>query len=128
MRSFRTFRGGWGMLAAVVLALALAAPALAASFTVRINTSHQPHVGRNPITVTVTRGRVKLSGRVYYRFLFGGQVVPGGTRAGGSFKHGVWHDTLKFPPTAIGYNLTIQVVVTTRYGTVYAPWWIKVRR
>lgn len=108
-------------------ALALPAGALAASFTAHLSIgTHQPKVGKQHLTVTATRGRAKLSGSVHYRFLWHGQVVS--TQPGGRFSHGVYHDTLAWPKRAVGNTITLQVVVTTRYGTRYLNWWIKVRR
>jgi hypothetical protein len=113
-------------LAAVAVALALPASALAGGFTARLYApNHQPNVGNWRITVTATRGAQKLSGRVYYRFLYNGAVVR--TVPGGRFSHGVWHDTLVWPKNAVGHTITLQTVVVTGYGTDYLNWWIKVR-
>lgn len=123
MRSIRT------RLALLVLVgtLAMPATALAGGFTAKLRIgSHQPRVGLQPLTVTATKGRQKLSGTVSYRFLWNGMVV--GRRPGGHFTHGVYHDKLKWPGKAIGHTITLQVVVKTRYGTDYLNWWIKVRR
>jgi hypothetical protein len=117
------------VLAAAVALVALAAPAsaLAGGFTARLYApNHQPRVGLWRITVTATRGRQKLSGQVNYRFLYHGSVVS--HQRGRAFRDGVCHDTLKWPGTAVGWNITLQVVVSTRYGTDYLNWWIKVRR
>ncbi|MGH2904311.1 MAG: hypothetical protein ACRDK7_12135 [Solirubrobacteraceae bacterium] len=61
-----------------------------------------------------------------YEFLYKGVVEA--HRAGRSFKNGVCHDSLLFPSEAIGYTLSLRVIVTTRYGTVELPWWVKTRR
>ena len=121
-------RSGSVVLVGLVVALALPALASAAPFTARLKAAnHQPVANKNwPITVTVTRGRAKLSGSVRYEFLFNGTVEA--HRAGHSFKHGVYHDSLVFPSAAIGHTLSLRVIVTTRYGTVRLPWWIKTRR
>ncbi len=117
---------GW-LAAAAVITLALPAPALAGGFTARLYApNHQPRVGNWRITVTATRGRQKLSGRVDYRFLYQGTVVS--RQPGHGFTGGVFRDTLKWPARAIGRTITLQVVVSTRYGTNYLNWWIKVRR
>jgi hypothetical protein len=116
--------------AAAILVLALPASALAGGFTARLYTPgpkhHQPRVGKWRIMVTATRGRQKLSGHVNYRFLYQGQIVS--RRPGYPFRHGVYHDTLKWPRAAVGHTITLQVVVSTKYGTDYLNWWIKVRR
>lgn len=112
------------------LTLALAVPALAsaAPFSARLSApNHQPHANTKwPITVTVTRGRAKLSGSVRYQFLYNGVVEA--HRAGHWFRHGVYHDSLVFPSEAVGYTLSLRVIVTTKYGTVQLPWWVKTRR
>jgi hypothetical protein len=40
----------------------------------------------------------------------------------------VFHDTLVWPGEAVGHPLSLQVVVRTRYGTDYLPWWIQVQK
>jgi len=112
----------------VVAALALPATALAGGFTAHLTApNHEPIANKKwPITVTATRGSTKLSGTVRYRFLSDGTVVS--SKPGGSFRHGVYRDTLVWPAEAIGHPLSLQVVVTTRYGTDYLPWWIQVKR
>ena len=121
-------RSGSVVLVGLAVALALPALASAAPFTARLKAAnHQPVANKKwPITVTVTRGRAKLSGSVRYEFLFNGAVEA--HRPGHSFKHGVYHDSLLFPSEAVGYTLSLRVIVTTRYGTVQLPWWIKARR
>jgi len=112
--------------AVAVAALALPASALAGGFTAHLYApSHQPKVGSWRIKVTATRGRQKLSGSVNYRFLYQGQVVS--EKPGHKFTRGVYYDTLKWPRAAVGHTITLQVVVSTRYGTDYENWWIKVR-
>jgi len=108
-------------------ALSVPASALAGGFTAHLYANgHQPKVGNWPIRVTATRGSQKLSGTVRYRFFYSGQLVS--TQAGGHFSHGVWRDYLAWPARAVGHTITLQVVVSTRYGTDYINWWIKVRR
>lgn len=126
MTSLRTLRPVLlSLIAAAVLALPAAA--LAAGFTAHLYIgTHTPRVGRQRITVTATRGRQKLSGRVSYQFTYNGAVV--GRAPGGSFSRGVYHDTLKWPAKAVGHTIHLVVVVSTRYGTEYLPWWIKVYR
>jgi hypothetical protein len=115
--------------AVAVLAMAFPAAALAGGFTAHLytpNQTHQPRVGIWHIKVTATRGGQKLSGDVNYRFLYQGTVVA--HRAGHRFSHGVFYDTLLWPANAVGHTIYLQVVVSTRYGTDYLNWWIKVRR
>jgi hypothetical protein len=113
--------------AAAVMTLAVPAPALAGGFTARLYApNHQPKVGLWHITVTANRGSQKLGGNVYYRFLY--QGTPVSRQAGHGFSGGVFHDTLNWPARAVGHTITLQVVVSTRYGTDSLNWWIKVRR
>lgn len=113
--------------AVITAAVSLPASALAAPpFTAKLFIgTHQPKVGKQPLTVTATRGRQRLSGTVRYQFLYNGLVV--GRQPGGSFRNGVYHDTLAWPRKAVGHTIRLQVIVRTRYGTDYLYWWIKVR-
>ena len=115
------------LFAAALLALAVPAGASAAGFSAKLTApNHTPTANKKwPITVTVTRGRTKLSGRVRYQFLFQGQVEA--SRPGHAFSRGVYHDSLLFPGEAIGHVLSLHVIVTTKYGTIALPWWIKTR-
>ncbi len=113
--------------AVAILAVAWPAAALAAGFTAHLYApTHQPRVGNMRIKVTATRGRRRLSGTVRYRFLYNGVVVS--RQPGGRFRNGVYRDTLTWPRRAVGRTITLQVVVSTRYGTQYLNWWIRVRR
>jgi hypothetical protein len=128
MRSARPALRPVVVVVALVAALALPAAAIAGGFTARlIANGHEPRVGWWPVTITATRGRQKLSGDVYYRFLYNGTVVKS-YESGGTFHNGVYHDKLHWPATAVGHTITLQVVVQTRYGTDYLDWWIRVRR
>lgn len=110
----------------VIGALALPASALAGGFKAVLHDStHTPKVGAQAISVTVTRGRQKLSGSIHYRFLLGKQVVS--TRPGHKFTGGQFRDKLLWPADAVGHRITLQVVVQTKYGTEYLNWWVKVR-
>lgn len=115
------------VMAAVALGLAIPVAASAAAFTAHLTApNHQPIANKRwPITVTVTRGRAKLSGSVRYEFAFNGQVVS--HQPGHKFTGGVYRDKLLFPKKAVGYTLSLRVIVTTSYGTVDLPWWIKAR-
>src|ERR1700735_1038176 len=120
---------GFLPLAVIVGILALPGSALASGFTAHLFLStHQPKVGIQPVKVTATRGRQKLSGSVSYLFFLGRTNTRVGRAPGKSFRNGVYRDNLKWPADAIGHTLTMRVVVKTRYGTDNLNWWIKVRR
>jgi hypothetical protein len=125
------FSARWSALAltaaALVLAVSAPASASAAPFTAHLKApNHTPTAGKKwPITVTATRGHTKLSGSVRYQFLFDGTVES--NQPGHSFKRGVFHDTLLFPKEAVGYPLTLRVIVKTRYGTVDLNWSVKTK-
>jgi hypothetical protein len=114
---------------AVIVALGAAmfpGAALASAFTSKLTIpTHTPKVGKEKITVTAVKGSTKLSGTVRYQFLFDGQVVS--KQPGGSFKNGVYHDSLIWPAEAVGHKITLQVVVKTKYGTDLLDWWIQVQ-
>jgi hypothetical protein len=124
---FRFQRSSSLVLVALALVLALPGAASAAAFSAQLSApNHEPTANKKwPITVTVHRGRTQLSGSVRYQFLFEGQVVA--SRNGHRFTNGVYRDTLLFPGQAIGQNLSLHVIVSTKYGTVVLPWWIKTR-
>jgi hypothetical protein len=107
------------------IALALPMSASAAPFKAVLHApNHTPTANVNwPITVTVTRDSVKLNGSVRYEFISEGKVVA--HRPGHSFKHGRYFDTLVFPSEAVGYSLTLRVLVSTKYGTVGLNWAVK---
>lgn len=120
-----------GLLPLVVITGALALPtsALAGGFKAHLFlATHQPKVGHQPIKVTATRGRQKLSGNVSYLFYLGRTAQKVGHAPGHGFRHGVYHDSLIWPAEAVGHTITLRVVVKTRYGTDNLNWWIKVRR
>jgi hypothetical protein len=87
-------------------------PAAARQISVRLTTPpSEPEAGRLwPITVTA-RGSTgaQVSGTVSYAFLFGGAVVA--RRPGGPMRGGIFHDKLEFPARALGYPLTLEVIV-----------------
>ena len=120
-------RPRWRHLALIVAAVALVVPASAsaASFTAVLKAPNHSPTANKPwrITVTAMRGKTKLKGSVSYQFLSHGKVV--GHERGRSFKHGVFHETLKFPRRAVGRALTLRVIVKTKYGTVKVPWAFK---
>jgi hypothetical protein len=117
---------GFLPLAVIVGMLALPGSALAGGFTAHLFLStHQPKVGVQPVKVTATRGRQKLSGNVNYQFFLGTTMVS--HKPGHSFRNGSFRDTLKWPAQAVGHTITLRVVVKTRYGTDNLNWWIRVR-
>jgi hypothetical protein len=109
------------------LALALPSSAAAASISAHLQApNHAPTAGKKwYITVTIKGGGKKLAGSVKYQFLSDGTVVS--TQPGHSFKGGVYHDWLLFPKEAVGYPLTLRVVVKTNAGTVNLNWSVKVK-
>ena len=110
----------------IVGILALPGSALASGFTAHLFLStHQPKVGIQPVKVTATRGRQKLSGTVNYQFFLGTTMVS--HKPGHSFRNGSFRDPLKWPAEAVGHTITLRVVVKTRYGTDNLNWWIRVR-
>jgi uncharacterized protein (DUF58 family) len=117
------------VLTGVIAALAVLAPtALASGFTLHVKfPNHTPVAGKAwRITITATKGRQKLSGTIKYVFK---TPVGNMTRnATVKVKNGVAHDSLKFPGDAVGHKLPMSVVVTTRYGTDTASWWVKPRK
>lgn len=119
----------WKGVLPVLLAVALVIPATAtaAAFSAHLKApNHTPTASKPwPISVTVTRGGAKLSGSVRYEFLYDGSVVS--HQPGHSFRGGVYHDTLEFPSEAVGYPLTLRVIVTTTYGSVDLDWAVKTR-
>jgi hypothetical protein len=48
-------------------------------------------------------------------------------RPGHSFKNGYYSDRLLFPSEAVGYPLTLRILVTTKYGTVDLNWAVETR-
>ena len=129
MKRPRSRRWAWASVCAAMLTtIALVLPGSAlAGVTARLYApTHTPRVGNWSITISVTQGRRQLSGRVDYRYLFGGSVVA--RRSGHTFSHGVYRDRLDWPPAAVGHTITLQCVVTTRSGTAYLNWWIRVHR
>ncbi len=110
------------VLLALLVALALPASALAAAFKLTPHiANHTPTVNvKWPITVDVTKGKLKLNGSVKYEFLFQGSVVS--HQPGHGFTRGVYKDTLLFPPDSLGQQLTLRIIVKTKYGTEHLDW------
>ena len=69
-----------------------------------------------PITVTASAaGGGPVNGVVSYAYLFAGTVVA--RRPGGRMHDGVFHDRMEFPARAVGYPLTVEVIVHGEAGT-----------
>lgn len=69
-----------------------------------------------PITVVArTRAGAAVDGDVHYAFLLGSSVVA--RRPGGRMRGGVYHDRLEFPAEAVGYPITLEVIVEGDGGT-----------
>lgn len=120
-------------LAAFGAAFALVTTGAAASrISVRVHfPNHHPVMNRPwVITWTATRGHRRLSGSDRYAFYIGNRASgsPVRTAKGVRFSHGHGRDTLKFPPAAVGHQLTLKVIVATRSGTVGIPWVLTTRR
>ena len=113
-----------GLIAA--LALLIPSAASAAAFTAKVHfPNHNPIAGKTwVITWTATKGRTKLSGSDSYQFYEGknSSGPPLRTEPGVSFRNGKGRDFFKFPPEAIGHQLTLVVVIKTSAGTVRVPW------
>ena len=86
--------------------------------------SHHPVAGQNwSYTVHVADAqRRPLSGTLDTEFALGGGVVGKDTPFVHPFSHGHYREKLKFPATAIGYPLELQVVVHTPVGSVTLDW------
>ena len=128
-RPSRTWRRLRPVALAVTLMLALPATALAASFKVTPHIpNHTPTINKKwPLRLTVTRGNTKLSGSVRYEFLFAGTVVS--KQPGHKFTHGVYRDTMLFPPKSLGQPLTLRILVTVpKYGTEHIDWKITTKQ
>ena len=109
---------------AVAFALIVPSGASAAAFTLKVKyPNHNPIMNQNwPISWTATRGGQKLSGYDEYQFYFD-NTLEQGTQKGVHFTGGAGHDTLKFPPEAVGHQLKLRVMVVTKYGLA-SSWWL----
>jgi hypothetical protein len=91
-----------------------------AALTVGLKTPDTPPKAGSlwPITVTArTASGAPVDGTVSYAFLLGGQVVARRPAVPGKLRAGVYHDELEFPAEAVGYPLTLEVIVTARGRT-----------
>ena len=115
---------------AAIAELVLPATALATSFKITPHiANHTPIVNKKwPIELTVTNGRMKLSGSVRYEFLFAGSVVS--HQPGHRFTHGIYRDTMLFPSKSLGERLTLRILVTVPayHRTEHIDWAIKTKR
>ncbi len=90
---------------------------------------HDPHVGNWTITVTLTKGGRPIRGHISYAYLFQGQLVSTQQVGGHSPDFvGVFHDTLTWPSTSVGYPLTFRVVIKTPYGVKNIDYPVVVQR
>lgn len=95
-----------------------------------VGQDHQPVANKN-WTYTVHVADVHdrpLSGTLDTEFALGGGVVGKDTPLVHQFSHGHYREKLKFPATAIGYPLELQVVVHTPSGSVTLGWPVTVRK
>lgn len=95
-----------------------------------VGESREPTVNRPWHYTVYVSGpdKAKPSGTETTRYLFGGAVVGIEKPQNVPFKDGVYRDTIEFPGEAVGYPLTLQVVVHTATATASAERPIEVRR
>jgi hypothetical protein len=91
-----------------------------------VPSTHHPKVNAPwPLHVTATLIGKPAHARAIYQFLFGGAVVstqyPGKDNKHFTFV-GSFNDNLVFPKTAVGYPLTLQVVIKDGGRTVNLDW------
>jgi hypothetical protein len=114
--------------AGLIAAFALLVPSVAsaAAFSAKVHFPNHNPIANKPwvITWTANRGGQKLSGSSKYEFFVGSNASgsPVSTQKGVSFRNGKGRDTLKFPGEAVGHQLTLDVLISTKYGTVSIPW------
>jgi hypothetical protein len=78
-----------------------------------------------PIHITVTASGSPAKASVIYEYLFGGQVVA--HRSHYTFT-GHFADTLNWPASAVGYQLTFRAVVVSGAVTVNLDYPVQVSR
>jgi hypothetical protein len=66
-----------------------------------------------------------LAGKVLTEFVFGGQVVGKESPPYHNLAGGKLADKITFPPQSLNVPLTVQVVVTTKYGPLTLDWPVK---
>jgi hypothetical protein len=69
-----------------------------------------------------------VNGKVSYAFLLGGAVVARRPAIPGRMRGGLYRDQLEFPPAAVGYPITVEVIVEAngQRGSTTLP--VKVQR
>jgi hypothetical protein len=90
--------------------------------------NHHPKVNRPwryTVTVTDAQGN-KLSGTETTHYAFNGVVVGTEQPQNVRFTGGVYRDTIKFPPAAVGHPLELEVVIQASAGSVTVHWPIEV--
>jgi hypothetical protein len=133
--STRTRR--WATLVSGIVALALPAAVPAAegaSFVATLKApGHHPKAGKRwPITVTAkTKSGKPVRAKASYQFLYQGQVVatryPFKRSSPYPFKGKYRDRTFVWPARAVGYKLTLRVVVETKKrGTRNLDYWVRV--
>jgi len=94
-----------------------------------VGDNHDP-IANEPWNYTVTatdaNGR-SLPGTVETEFTFAGVVVGHEAPPTHPLTDGRLHDTVTFPPTAIGHPLAVQVIVHTPIGSVTLDWSVEAR-
>lgn len=120
----------YGLTACAAMLGPLATGALNPVRVTLVADNHAPVVNKPwHYTVTVTGpGGAKLSGTETTHYTFNGVVVGTEKPVNVPFTAGVYHDTVEFPPAAVGHPLAVQVVVRTSLGSATASWPIKVIR
>jgi hypothetical protein len=86
--------------------------------------NHRPKIGvkwKYSVEATDRTGH-ELAGNVLTRFLYRGVVIGTEAPARHKLKRGKLSDTLSFPPPSVGLPLSVQVVVTTRFGSLKLKW------
>jgi hypothetical protein len=95
-----------------------------------VGESHHPIANKSwsyTVTATDAAGRPQ-PGAVETEFTFNGVVVGHETPPTHPLTHGRLHDSVTFPPAAVGHPLDLQVVVRTPIGSVTLDWFVEVRR
>lgn len=95
-----------------------------------VGESHQPTVNQPwHYTVTATNAQgSKVSGTETTQYGFNGTVVGTEKPENVKFTGGVYHDTIEFPASAVGFPLTVQATVHTSAGSATGSWPVKVRQ
>jgi hypothetical protein len=85
---------------------------------------HSPEIGVKwkYFVEATSRSSRPLAGKVLTEFLYDGTVIGYESPRYHTLRQGRLWDTLLFPPVSVGIRLTVQVVVTTRYGSVRLDW------